>query len=147
MKPGRCLLVLPGLLLAGCGGATRSAVPKTPEAPAEAPGPAGGYAAPPSSMQQQEPAKGAPPAAKDDRDLDQPMPTLEDALSTFNQAQARLSASGNNCRTACRALGSMRRSADCICDLEPAEPQNRCERARRRLRDAEKRVHSGCGEC
>jgi len=144
---GRCLLVLPGLLLAGCGGATRTTAPQTPETPAEPASPGGGYGAPPSSMQQQAPKEGPPRESKDDRDLDESMPTLADALSAFDQAQVRLSAGGNDCRTACRALGSMRRSADRICELEPTGSDSRCERARQRLRDAEKRVHSGCGEC
>lgn len=149
MRRRRAELVLPGLLLAACGGACHAAAPPeapgAPEAPARSTSPGGDYAAPPT--QPSSPDSDASPSTKDDRDLEQAMPTLDDALSAFDQAQARLSASGNDCHTACRALGSMRRSADRICELEPEEPGNRCERARRRLRDAEQRVHDGCGAC
>lgn len=48
------------------------------------------------------------------------------------------------CDEACRALASMRRAADRICDLEPGE---RCAGARARCEDASRRVREACPEC
>lgn len=50
----------------------------------------------------------------------------------------------DTCETACDALNAMRKAADRVCDLAPGE---RCDTARARVADAEKRVMEACPEC
>jgi hypothetical protein len=50
------------------------------------------------------------------------------------------------CVTACRALGSMSRSADHICDLA-GQGDGRCENARSRVERATDRVRAQCPGC
>ena len=52
--------------------------------------------------------------------------------------------SADSCETACDALSDMRKAADRICELAPGE---RCDAARARVADAEKRVTEACSEC
>ncbi len=49
-----------------------------------------------------------------------------------------------DCEQACRALELMERAAERICALEPGE---RCDRARRRVADAARRVREACPSC
>lgn len=50
------------------------------------------------------------------------------------------------CATACKALASMRRSADHLCNMT-GEGDGRCEDARGRVRGAAARVRSVCPTC
>jgi hypothetical protein len=60
-------------------------------------------------------------------------------------ATAQSESSAPSCDTICKALASMERSADRICELTSAE-DTRCTRARERVDSATKRVElSGCG--
>jgi MYXO-CTERM domain-containing protein len=52
--------------------------------------------------------------------------------------------STSDCAAACRALASIRRAADRICELEPGP---RCDAARTKADDATKRVREACPEC
>jgi len=49
-----------------------------------------------------------------------------------------------DCASACKALASIRRAADRICDLEPGP---RCNAARDKSEAATKRVREACPEC
>ena len=51
---------------------------------------------------------------------------------------------GSDCAAACRALGSMRRAADRLCDIEPGDA---CARAQATLRRSTARVRAACPEC
>lgn len=134
-----CLL----LCVAGCGGSARpSSAPESPgesrdadsapemqyqQAPAGYPG-AGGYAQP-----------AEPPAAGTDA-----IRTLEGAWDSFEAAATELNQAGPDCRLACKALSSMRRSTERICAMSESDGSEHCVRAKRRLQDAEKRVESSC---
>ncbi len=136
--------------VAGCGGSARpGAAPSSAPAPeASEPGdsdgtgegvreyqqqpgyaPGGGFAQPPGQS-------GSPPTGAG--------PSLRTALDSFEAAATRLSQAGADCRLACKALGSMRRSTQRICQLSDSEDSEHCQRAKRRLKDAEKRVESTC---
>lgn len=70
-------------------------------------------------------------------------PSVEEAEGADRDDAPR--ASGSPCGTACRALGSMRRSAERICELVPTDDA-RCLDARRRTDSSAARVAaSGCG--
>ncbi len=53
-------------------------------------------------------------------------------------------ADDDTCESACDALHAMQRAADRVCELAPGD---RCEAARTRVADAEKRVMEACPEC
>lgn len=52
--------------------------------------------------------------------------------------------STSDCAAACKALASIRRASDRICELEPGP---RCEAARAKAEDATKKVRDACPEC
>jgi MYXO-CTERM domain-containing protein len=52
--------------------------------------------------------------------------------------------STSDCTLACRALASIHRAAERICALEPGP---RCDAARAKAADAERRVHEACPAC
>jgi MYXO-CTERM domain-containing protein len=53
-------------------------------------------------------------------------------------------AQGGDCATACKALDSMRRAADRLCQLDPGD---RCAKARQKVSDATARVTASCPSC
>jgi len=53
-------------------------------------------------------------------------------------------AQGGDCATACKALDSMRRAADRLCQLDPGD---RCAKARQKVSDATARVNASCPSC
>ena len=53
-------------------------------------------------------------------------------------------AQGGDCATACKALDSMRRAADRLCQLDPGD---RCAKARQKVSDAKDRVRASCPSC
>ncbi len=139
---------------AGCGGAAKSTAPgarepertETPGArekqQEQQPGEAG-YGAP--QYAQPPPADTARPALDDGAKAE---PTLADAELALDRAATELSAANRDCALACKALASMRRSADRICELAgPGDPDGRCRQARERVRDAQTRVRGGCSDC
>ena len=52
--------------------------------------------------------------------------------------------STSDCAAACKALASIRRAADRICELEPGP---RCDAARSKAENATKKVREACPEC
>ncbi len=105
----------------------------------------------PGQYQAQPGADGAapPPATPDTggaatpfEAFDQAERELESAFDGKNTVGAPLT-SGDRCMTVCKALASMRRSADEICNLDAS----RCTDARARLTKAEERAKSSCPAC
>ncbi|MEM1028936.1 MAG: hypothetical protein AAGN82_01230 [Myxococcota bacterium] len=78
----------------------------------------------------------------------EPGPLIEDVQTAFDDAEAELAvaldASTADCATACRALASLRRSAESLCALDPGPP---CDSARERLERARDRVAARCPNC
>jgi MYXO-CTERM domain-containing protein len=69
--------------------------------------------------------------------------------SDLDELEAELAASSEeaasaDCSVACKALESMIRSADRICDLEPGA---RCDAARKKVDEAKRRVREACPDC
>jgi len=72
----------------------------------------------------------------------------EAARAELGQAQQDLEAAASDCSAACRALASMERATQHLCELA-AEPDDRgrCDDARQRLHTARERIRSACGAC
>lgn len=138
------------LSIAGCGGGP----PKSADSPADEPadlegwlerlaaseraleselgGSDGIYASQPGSM----PKGGAPVAPEP--------PAPADAPAAEAEAESPATRQPSPCETACRALASMQRSAERICELTAPNDQ-RCSDARQRVSRAEQRVvRAGC---
>ena len=60
-----------------------------------------------------------------------------------SQASALDNASTQDCATACKALESLSRAAQHICEVAP----DQCEAAKARLKNASDRVHAACPSC
>jgi hypothetical protein len=112
------------LLLAGCGGAPAAGGAKTPpshEAPTMVPG----------SETKEEPA------------LD-----YGSAQAKFNEAESAFAAAGNDCAQLCKALSSMTRATERLCELAKDNGDDkRCTDATSRLESARAKVKSSCGGC
>jgi MYXO-CTERM domain-containing protein len=67
------------------------------------------------------------------------IPALEAELARAASALAT-----GACAVACPALASMKRAADRICALEPGP---RCDAARAKVREAQRRVEEACPDC
>lgn len=68
----------------------------------------------------------------------------EKAWSDFNAQDGALeSASTQDCATACKALESLARAAQHLCDVAPEH----CDEAKAKLRTATDRVHAACPQC
>ncbi len=154
-----CAVILTAFAAAGCGGAAEKGPP--PEAPAaaspQAPGAQEttppGYASPPgypspapatSESTAQAPAKSAADALQTaGRELEASQRELE-----ASQRELEASQRGGDCRTACRALGSMDRAAGRLCSLADGAPDaRRCDDAKSRLYTARDRVRASCSSC
>ena len=152
----RAALVLGALANPGCQAAPPAAGPPRTE-----PG-----ASPPNPQQQQygehpsgggtQPAPTQPgyaqpppdPGAHPERILEESSLTLEGALQLLDQRGLELSATGVDCSTACRALASMRRARDRICELSGGEDRDgRCATATTRHQQARERVRQRCEGC
>ena len=72
--------------------------------------------------------------------------TAKDDLTTLerNLASEITMLSTSDCTTACRALASIRRAADKICELEPGD---RCTAGRAKADEATRRVREACPDC
>jgi uncharacterized protein (TIGR03382 family) len=66
----------------------------------------------------------------------------EDLLRQLSQEYEALSTS--DCVAACRALGSMQRAADRLCEMDAGTA---CAEARAKVEDARKRVRAACPAC
>lgn len=162
MKVVRLVGVVGLVVFSGCGGAAPP--PQSPDGAADAEGPCPdcdqpGYGQPGHGMQKSAPPGTAPdssvypsaPPLLPDRKLD----TLDDALTSLADDQklldqallepiptAELGLSA--CRRVCSAIGSMRRSANAICDLA-GDDDSRCRDAREKVNENDQRVaNAGC---
>ena len=96
-----------------------------------------------------EPAEPPPAEEPSEVDSDEEKPRRRDEApqQSLPQAEAaRTGKVGSPCDMACRALSSMRRSAERICAIAGAEDQ-RCSRARGRVAAAEERIRHAACEC
>ncbi|MBI2389242.1 MAG: hypothetical protein HYV09_06465 [Deltaproteobacteria bacterium] len=78
-----------------------------------------------------------------------PSAEMADALAELAAAEQQLAASPP-CVTMCKALESMKRAADRVCDLAkdgPPSDQRRCDDARAKLEEATARVRAACPDC
>ena len=130
-----------GLGSAACGGASPPpADPAEPAAGDAAPDAAAGQEAdsdPESEFDRAEAELNGLWTQDDGEPLDGPRPMQEDG--------AAMSA-GRRCTIACKALASMKRSANRICDMT-GEGDSRCESLRERVERARSRVFSSCPSC
>lgn len=67
-----------------------------------------------------------------------------EAATLSANIQEQLELLSRDCTTACRALQSIQRAADRICELEPGD---RCKDARSKADDAARKVHASCPDC
>lgn len=116
-------------LAAGC-----SSAPKRAEAPSAAAMEAAPGAEPPPAAAPQQ--QGAPAADT--------MHVVTDWQLQFDQTLA--DADRLDCPNACRALGSLERSANNICGLV-GEKTSTCVDVQKKREDAKSRVHERCGTC
>lgn len=122
-------------LVVACGG---SAAPS-----AASPSPAsdstmkGGQAAPESTQQ-------STPTTSTSNTSNTRTPEVSAARSELDSAEQRLGSSQGDCAAACRALASMERAAEHLCQLDTG---SECGRARERVEAARERVRSTCGGC
>jgi len=135
--------------LAGCGGASKQSMP-----PPEAPG-----ATAPSSDDDREYQQNVTrePEKKEDGALagegagERPaLAGLDDALDALSASETQLAtalSSTRDCATAKKALESMRRARERICDLQgPDDPGGRCTRASDQYDAAREKVRRACGD-
>lgn len=74
--------------------------------------------------------------------------TLEEAMASFDRAATELASPARECKQACKALGSMERSRDRICELNgPDDPGERCEKAKERVESSRESLRRRCGSC
>jgi hypothetical protein len=99
-----------------------------------------GLAAPGTQQYQQLPNYSVSSAAAD---LDSAEKELELALADKDAAGQPLATGTDRCTLVCKALASMRRSADQICGIDAS----RCEGARARVTKAEQRAKDACPVC
>ncbi|MBI2391313.1 MAG: hypothetical protein HYV09_17115 [Deltaproteobacteria bacterium] len=129
MSALRLIIPLALLSLAACGGASKA--------------PATGGAAPPPS---------APPVYEDKAKAEPALLPVEtraaSAQAELDEAQGAFSAAGGDCAALCKALASMSRATNSLCELvkEGGDPK-RCSDAKARLESAQSKVNSSCGAC
>lgn len=115
---------------------------QAPRAPAR-----GGAATPsPGSAPPPEP----PGTTRSERRFAEPPAAAERdaAWDELLRTELSLSSSAGDCPTACRALESMRRARQRICELGPPDdPDGRCAAAGAKVENATRRVVSSCGTC
>ncbi len=139
MRPKLSFLLLS--VLPACGGAMPSAAPPAAEPASES--------AAPSSLRAgtADEAVGELDAAE--RELDRLLGGSGDATGPGGlkkEGEERPLAGGDGCSIACRALASMRRAADHLCELA-GEGDTRCSDARARVGRASDRVRGSCASC
>jgi hypothetical protein len=145
----RRLLVLSAATtaLAGCGAASKEVMPP-PEAPAGAAPDGDGSPAFQQGELRESEKKEAPPA---EGSGEQPaLGGLDDALDTLSAGETQLAtalSSARDCETAKKALESMRRARERICDIQgPDDPGGRCTRASDQYDAAREMVRRACGD-
>lgn len=110
-----------------------------------------GVEAEPKGYSQPAPQQQAPPPqvgggmSVAPEDVDEATLSLDQAWQLLDQRQLQLSGRGD-CSVACKALASMKRAADRICELTGGDG-DRCKSARTMVEEAQRRVAERCGEC
>ncbi|MFO0568681.1 MAG: hypothetical protein U0263_23670 [Polyangiaceae bacterium] len=145
-------VVLPlALALGGCGAGAKTSAPgpATPESsaePASMGSPAGGAEGGDDGQAEKRPEQ-APTGGLDY--AEPPARSISDAEALFDSDSAELASAlstQKDCTLAKKALESMKRSADRICDLNGGDdPAGRCARAKQRLETAREQVRRSCG--
>jgi len=127
----RVWLVLPCLLLAGCGGgAAQTGGAKEP---------AGA-----KPMHYDEDAGGK----KGEGALEPIDVRAGKAQASFDEANNAFTAAGSDCAQLCKALGSMTRATERLCELsKESGDDKKCTDATSRLETARAKVKSTCGGC
>jgi hypothetical protein len=130
------------VLVGACGGAMPAAAPTSAPAQHEENAPAGGEVYRPSTTSTApgtETPTSAPTFAQ---------PPRGQTWSSLVQAEQALDASGSDCATACRALGSMDRATGQLCVTASDDSEHgQCDDAKARLLRARDRVRTSCGGC
>lgn len=156
----RPLVVATLVALLGGGCAVKSAEPMSPAAEATMAAPPADAAVGSEAAPQQAPApvtsaaEGDPVAelAEAEGALDRalggatPAPAEPDPKKAEVARPRSEAGGGDACEVACRALASMRRSADRLCELSSGDA-GRCDDARARVTRAEGRVRDRCPAC
>ncbi len=170
-----CALVAAAAWLGACGGSSKSGSAPPPQTPQASPAPQhevtiqstpAGKSAGQSTYAEPPPARApsdtgaaeaaAPPAAAPAPEPGQG-PSMPDARARYSRANVQLSearrqldvATGQrDCANACRALDSMERAAQQVCELaRSADEKRTCKSAEDQVGAARDRVHSVCGNC
>jgi hypothetical protein len=136
------------LALAGC--AAGAAPAETPSvAPAEKQAPDedhDGAEAPASGGDAYQYAQ--PPGSAKEEQVHTETLSLGGALDLFEKLDTQLASGVVDCGNACKALGSMQRAMDRICELTgPDDPEKRCQSAREKAKAARERVEKHCPDC
>jgi len=130
----RAWMALPLVFLFACGGGGA---------------PAAGAKSPPPS----EPAGATPTIQGDgDKKAEGALEPIEvragKAQASFDEASAAFTAAGNDCAQLCKALGSMTRATERLCELAKENGDDkRCNDATTKLDSARTKVKSSCGAC
>ncbi len=72
------------------------------------------------------------------------------AQKYFDDSASEFAAAGSDCLSLCKALASMQRAADHLCELSKDagdDGKKRCDDAQGRVTEARGRVKSSCGGC
>lgn len=70
------------------------------------------------------------------------------ARAKFDEAESAFAAAGNDCAQLCRALSSMTRATERLCELAKENGDDkRCTEATGKLESARAKVKSSCGGC
>jgi hypothetical protein len=122
--------------LSACGGAMAPEA-KSSMPPAPPPSGSGGE----STSAPTTPGLGGASAGADD---------VPHAQISFDDSVKAFEASGGQCASMCKALASMERAADHLCDLTKdggADDKKRCDDAQAKVVNARERIKSSCGAC
>jgi len=89
---------------------------------------------------------------KKDKTLGEPMLDNDfgHAQKYFDDSASAFAAAGSDCISLCKALASMQRAADHLCELSKDagdDGKKRCDDAQGRVTEARGRVKSSCGGC
>lgn len=75
---------------------------------------------------------------------------IAEAEADFSSAQSAFNAAGNECASLCKALASMKRATEHLCELTQGgntADQKRCTDAKAKLETAQAKVKATCGGC
>jgi hypothetical protein len=142
------------LALAHVSGCALGGAPPARETPSNGP-PEKSKAEEPGADAEQAPARdrlnyAEPPSStiEEDKDGKRLTLSLEGALALFEESESQLANGILDCDKACKALGSMERSMDRICELTgPEDPEKRCRTAKEKAKAARERVEKHCPDC